>query len=353
MKISKGYSFDDVLLVPSYSSLGSRNEVSLKTKIGRIGLEVPILSAPMDTVTEENMAMFMWENGGLGVVHRYNTINKQYVMVRWLKEYGIRVAAAIGINGDSKERAEALAEAGVDMFVVDIAHGHCEKALDIVKHLRENYSVHIMSPNIVTPQAARDFVNFGVDVLRVGVGPGSACTTRQVAGVGYPQLTAIENIYNTINANVDSPVKIVADGGIRNSGDVVKALAAGADAVMIGGILAPFVVAAGPTVSVAADEASPVLGVPRYKTMKPFRGMASSDALKNRKDKFVAEGESFLVEVRYDHKEFFNQFVEGIRQGFAYLGAKDIVQLRGKATFVEVTQHGYLEGTPHFKGVKQ
>jgi len=363
--ISKNYSFDDLLLLPHYSTLESRSQCNLYTEIAGIGLPLPLLSAPMDTVTEENMSMFMWEQGGLGIIHRYNNINKQYAMVKWVKELGARVGGAIGINGDSKERADALAEAGVDIFVIDIAHGHSLKALDMVNHLKNSYDTPVMSGNIVTNRAAYDYMFAGCEVLRVGVGPGSACTTRQVAGVGYPQLSAIKTIREEIKnrRHLFENVSLVSDGGIRTSGDVVKALAMGADAVMVGGILAPFVVAAGKTVSVPVSEEGQSFlpnrtdkgfeqKEPRYVQMKQFRGMASEEALKQRKDKFVVEGESFLVPIRRDHVEFMKQFRDGIQQGFAYLGATDIKQLRDNAVFAEVTVAGYKEGTPHFdKGV--
>lgn len=361
MRVQGGYSYDDVLLVPSYSDLSSRSECSLKSSVADIKMDFPVISAPMDTVTEESMATFMWENGGFGVVHRYNSVNKQFGIVKWVRDYGVKVGAAIGINGDSKERADALAEADVNVFVLDIAHGHMQKALDFVIYLKEVYpTIPVMSANIVTVGAAADYILAGADALRVGVGPGSACSTRQVAGVGFPQLSAISDIYEYIHSHpANLKIDIVADGGIRTSGDVVKALAAGADAVMLGGILAPFSVAAGKHLSVKAEKSKEIEdiypeknenSIERYIMMKEFRGMASESALGERKNDYVVEGESFLVPVRYDHKEFIKTFYGGIQQGFAYLGAKDISTLRSNAAFVEVSHHGYIEGTPHFKG---
>jgi IMP dehydrogenase/GMP reductase len=377
--VVKGYSFDDVLLVPSKSDLDSRSEVNLRSAVGMIGLDLPILSSPMDTVTEENMAVFMWESGGFGIIHRYNTVNKQYAMVKWVKEMGVRVGAAVGINHDAKERVDALLEAGVDLICIDIAHGDSQKAYELVAAIRDSTSaIQIMSGNIVTEEAAIRYLDAGADVLRVGVGPGSACSTRVVAGVGYPQLSAISNV-KTYAERFDYAYTIVADGGIRTSGDVVKALAAGADAVMVGGILAPFVVAAGKRYSVKTEDESPlqelfpayisgkgnkvidVLNesgkkkiIERYVTMKEFRGMASEDALKERKDRFVIEGESFLVEERNDQREFLAELRDGIQQGFAYLGARNIYELRANAEWVEVTPAGLNENAPHFdKGVKK
>jgi IMP dehydrogenase len=361
MEVIKGYSYDDLLLIPGYSELESRREVLLKSKVGNVTLELPVLSAPMDTVTEENMATFMWEKGGLGVIHRYNTVNRQFTMVKWVKDMGCRVGAAVGINGDSKERIDALVEADVDLICIDIAHGYARKALEIVSYIKSLADVTVMSGNIVTEDAALAYLEAGADVLRVGVGPGSACTTRQVAGVGFPQLSAIANIreyleYFQYKVGTEWKFSIVADGGIKNSGDAVKALAAGADAVMIGGMLAPFVVAAGRTLSVKAEEPTPKVfpGTERYVTMKEFRGMASEDALSERKDNYVVEGESFLVPVRYDQEEFINQFRDGMQQGLAYCGSRNLAELRANAEWVEVTNAGFKEGTPHFaKGVKK
>lgn len=382
MEITKAYSFDDVLLLPYYSDLDSRSEVNLRTKLGGISLDLPILSAPMDTVTEENMASFMWESGGMGILHRYNTVNKQYAMVKWLKETGARVGAAVGTNGDAKERIDALLEAQVDLICIDIAHGDSVKAYETVGYIRDtSRDVQIMSGNIVTESAALNYIEAGANILRVGVGPGSACSTRVVAGVGYPQLSAIYDMKTYLEYKWDNlEYSIVADGGIRHSGDIVKALAAGADAVMIGGMLAPFVVAAGRRHSVKVEDESPLQdlfpafdalkkrrvvdvfegqssiipkNIEHYIIMKEFRGMASADALKTRKSNFVVEGESFLIEERSDHREFIADVRDGIQQGFAYLGARNIFDLQVNAEWVEVSASGSAENVPHFKGVRK
>lgn len=382
MEIVKCYSFDDVLLVPSYSDLESRSEVNLRTRVGEISLDLPIFSAPMDTVTEENMASFMWESGGMGVVHRYNSVNKQFSMVKWLKETGVRVGAAVGINGDAKERIDALLEADVDLICLDIAHGDNQKAYEMVGYIRDtSREVEIMSGNIVTETAALNYVEAGANILRVGVGAGSACSTRIVAGVGYPQLSAIADLKNYLRNKWEFlEYSIVADGGIRNSGDIVKALAAGADAVMIGGMLAPFVVAAGKRYSVKVEDESPLQelfpafdalkqrrvvdvfenesnmkpkNIERYVWMKEFRGMASEDALKTRKSNFVVEGESFLIQERSDQRQFMAELRDGIQQGFAYLGARNIRDLQENAEWVEISSATIGENVPHFKGVKK
>lgn len=371
----QAYSYDDILILPFYSALESRGQSELKTSLGGIDLATPILSSPMDTVTEENMAVFMWENGGMGVIHRYMPVNQQYASVKWVKNMGARVGAAIGVNGDAKERSEALLEAGADMLVLDIAHGHMSQAIQLVGELKSSFpSAVVMSGNIATIEAANDYAEVGADILRIGIGAGSACSTRLVAGVGYPQFSAVVDICHFIETYYPE-ISCVADGGIKNSGDIVKALAAGADAVMLGGLLAPFRVAAGDVVYVETSDESPVNDVfptfqsntkdvaslykgtsyvqkkiPQIRAMKQFRGMASDAALSARgKDDYVIEGEGFMVPVRGDHQEFMKNLIEGIRTGLSYCGAKNLDELRYKARFVIVTANGYNEGVPHFQ----
>lgn len=347
-QFNKAYSFDDVLLIPDYSTLNSRYDSKISTEVGGINLDVPVISAPMDTVTESNMASFMYEQGGLGIIHRYLSINQQYGHVKWVKETKGKVGAAIGINGDAWERAEAMFEAGADLLVIDVAHGHSVRALDFTKKLRERLPITLMSPNIVTRKACADYISAGVHAIRVGVGGGSACSTRLVAGVGYPQFSAIYDLADL--KQIHPEISIVSDGGIKTSGDVVKALAAGADAVMVGGLLAPFNIAAGRTVAVPVE--NPIFKASSHRMMKEFRGMASESALSPRKTKgdYTVEGESFLVPIRYDAKEFMQEFIAGIQSGFAYLGAQDIIELRSNASFVEVSPNGIQEGKPNFSG---
>lgn len=372
---NKSLSYDDVLLEPQFSDLDSRTEPKIESKIGGITLDLPIFSAPMDSVTESDMALFMYEQGGLGVIHRFNSINEQFSHVKWVKSMRGKVGAAVGVNGDSIERAAGLIEAGADLLVIDVAHGHSRLCLDFIQKIKANYAIPIMSGNIVTAVAMSDYAQAGADILRIGVGPGSACSTRQVAGVGVGQFSAIERAQDWRNSPYSRQhypnISIVADGGIRSSGDAVKALAAGADAVMIGGLLAPFKISAAREVMLETDdpfipvyqtskttaqrkfEDGPATSPASHRVMKEFRGMASQAALSNyKKDRdYVVEGESFLVPMRYDQKEFMNTFRDGIQTGFAYLGARNTIELREKAYFVEVTSNVLVEGTPHFKEV--
>lgn len=322
----KAFTFDDVLLVPKFSSLHSRSDVSISTRIGSVKMEIPVVSSPMDSVTGYEMAMFMSSIGGLGFIHRYQSIKDQVTEVEYVKSQGGNVGAAVGINGDALIRTSSLIEAGANPIVIDVAHAHTKSAIERVFRIKSEYpSTTLISPNLATYDAAKDLTDAGVDVLRVGIGSGSACTTRVVAGIGVPQLTAI------IDARSASDAFIIADGGIRNSGDAVKALAAGADAIMLGGLLGSFPI-------------TPNKGV--------FRGMASNEALSEYKgrDDFTIEGASFKIQqVDNDYKNTMDNFIKGIRLGLSYIGARDIVELQERAEFVQITSNGWAEGQPHFK----
>lgn len=360
--------FDDVSCVPRFSTLSSRDDVDLTNYVG-VWLKVPIMSAPMDSVTWVDMATFMAKKGGLGILHRYCSIDEQVAAVKSLKDAGLMVGAAVGINGDSYERAIAVVEAGVDLVCLDIAHGHSAAALDFVEKLKKDVCMYtaVMSANICTADAAKRYEDVGADCLRVGVGSGSACTTRVVAGVGVPQVTAIMNV------SAVARIPVIADGGIRNSGDIVKAIAAGADGVIIGGMFAPYLVSAAPTVLVQRDAPSmvekvfrtwqegpdidaatvmsdglPPADIENLTRKKLFRGMASESALSERKrgERFVPEGEEFLIDIDYDFDKSFDRLVDGVRLGLAYLGAATIADAHG-AELVRVTTNGYIEAQPH------
>lgn len=328
------YTYDDVIILPAYSDIDSRSEVKVGTVVDGIELAVPVMSSPMDTVTGVDMALWISGRGGLGILHRYNTIQEQVTMVKQVIAAGGRVGAATGVNGDSWERTQALIESGVDLICIDIAHGHSKNAGIHMSRVASEYpKVTLMSGNIATVEAAYWAIDNGARVLRVGIGGGSACTTREVAGVGLPQFSAIKEIADEVWAE---SVSIVADGGVRKSADAVKALAAGADAVVLGGMLARYPVAAGET---SADG-----------KRKKFRGMASDDALSEYKGKdssYVVEGAAAEVEINFDYENDFQTFIDGIRTGFAYLGSRDIEEARNSAVFRVVTAHGHREGQPH------
>ena len=467
MKIRKAYTFDDLLLVPRRSSVLPR-ETDVSTKLtSKVTLNIPIVSAAMDTVTESEMAISMAKNGGIGIIHRNMPSEVQVSMVRKVKrseswiiedpvvispedtienayeimkregisglpvvdregklvgiltrkdllfagektgvvkdimtrnvvyasenvtkeeayailrkhkleklplvdnngrlkklvtlkdlqkkrehpyatldEYGrLMVGAAIGVSEKDREQAMRLRDAGVDVLVVDTAHGHSERVIEMVKWVKAKMpEIQVIAGNVATPEAYLDLVDAGADGVKVGVGPGSICTTRVVAGVGVPQLSAIMDIYDV---RVKKEVPIIADGGIRYSGDIVKALAAGADSVMLGNLLAGTDESPGDTI---------ILEGRRYKT---YRGMGSLGALtetggaryfQEGSAKFVPEGVEGMVPYKGPLSDVLYQLVGGLRSGMGYVGARNLKELREKAVFVEITPSGAKESHPH------
>ena len=469
--IGQGLTYDDVLLVPSYSDILPR-EVSIKSRFSRnIPLNIPIISAAMDTVTESSMAIAMAQEGGIGVLHKNMTIEQQSLKVRAVKrsesgmiidpvtlpvtaivadanenmrlhriggipivddnrkllgivtnrdlrfeknnnrpinevmtsqnlitvkegtslqeaelilekhkieklpvitgdnilvglitfrditkhttkpnsnkdQYGrLRVAAAVGVTEDVLDRVEALYKVGVDAIVVDTAHGHTKGVLKVVNKIKSKFSnLDVVVGNIATAEAAKYLIDIGADGVKVGIGPGSICTTRVIAGVGYPQLSAIIEVAKALKG---TDVPIIADGGIRYTGDIPKAIAAGADSVMLGSLLAGTKESPGETVIYEGR---------KYKT---YRGMGSVEAMKmGSKDrcfqdveddlkKLVPEGIVGRVPYKGDLDESIHQFLGGLRAGMGYCGAKDIETLKENGQFVTITSAGMRESHPH------
>jgi IMP dehydrogenase len=469
--IGEGLTYDDVLLVPNYSEVLPR-EVSIKTRFSRnIMLNVPVVSAAMDTVTESAMAIAMAQEGGIGVLHKNMTIEQQAAKVRKVKraesgmiidpvtlpltatvadakkamqEYGIggipivdgnrvlkgivtnrdlrfekkntrpiveimtsenlvtvgegtslgeaevilqgnkieklpvvdpankliglitfrditkltqkpiankdslgrlRVAAAIGVTGDALERAEALVNAGVDAIIIDTAHGHTKGVVEILRKVKAAFSqIDVIVGNIATGDAAKYLVESGADGVKVGIGPGSICTTRVVAGVGFPQFSAVLEVAASIKG---SGVPVIADGGIRYTGDIPKAIAAGADCVMLGSLLAGTKESPGETI------------IFEGRKFKSYRGMGSVEAMKEgSKDRYfqdveddvkklVPEGIVGRVPYKGELNESMQQFVGGLRAGMGYCGARDIPTLQETGRFVRITSSGITESHPH------
>jgi IMP dehydrogenase len=469
-----GLTFDDVLILPRRSSVVSRRQVSTEAWLTeRVRLAIPIVSAAMDTVTEAEMAIAMARNGGIGVIHRFNTVEEQVEQVRKVKraeniaieepytiapnstvgdaeelmerhnvsgllvvngggrllgiltrrdilfhdrmervekcmtprerlitapptigpdearrifmQYKVEklplvdssgrlaglitsldlvkktmypdatrdsrgrlaVAAAIGVKDESVRRAEALIEAQADVLVIDVAHGHTESVIRMLRRLRSTYGdeVDIIAGNVATAEGTEDLISAGASAVKVGVGPGSVCTTRIVAGVGVPQLTAIM-MCAEISERMGVP--IIADGGVRNSADLVKALAAGASTVMIGRLLA------------GTDESPGSVVVRNGRKMKIYRGMASLFAMISKDGRnseellqdaleysYMAEGVEAYVPYRGSVKDVLSQLVAGLRSGLSYLGASNISQLRQNAVFIRMTEAGLKESKPH------
>ncbi|ESU27593.1 putative inosine-5'-monophosphate dehydrogenase [Flavobacterium limnosediminis JC2902] len=469
--IGEGLTYDDVLLVPNYSEILPR-EVSIKTKFSKnITLNVPIVSAAMDTVTESSMAIAMAQEGGIGVLHKNMTIEQQAAKVRKVKraesgmiidpvtlpltatvgdaklamrEFGIggipvvdenqilkgivtnrdlrfeknntrditevmtsnklvtapegttlanaeeilqenkieklpvvnsdnkliglitfrditkltqkpnankdqfgrlRVAAALGVTADAVERATALVNAGVDAVIIDTAHGHTKGVVDVLKQVKAKFpNLDVVVGNIATPEAALYLAENGADAVKVGIGPGSICTTRVVAGVGFPQFSAVLEVAAALRG---TGVPVIADGGIRYTGDIPKAIAAGADCVMLGSLLAGTMESPGETI------------IFEGRKFKSYRGMGSVDAMKDgSKDRYfqdveddvkklVPEGIVGRVPYKGELNESMLQFVGGLRAGMGYCGAKDIQTLQEKGRFVRITASGIGESHPH------
>ena len=355
---STALTFDDVLLVPAYSEVLPR-EVSTKARFTRnISLNIPIVSAAMDTVSEKAMAIMLARKGGISVIHKNMGIEAQARQIREVKEYPaegdkipcldaegrLRVAAGVGITADVLDRVTALVEAGVDAIVLDSAHGDSHGVVEALRKIKSVYpELDTVVGNIATAEAAVRLIEAGADSLKVGIGPGSICTTRIIAGVGVPQISAI---YDVAKAAEGSGVPVIADGGLRYSGDIVKALAAGGDSVMIGSMFA------------GTDEAPGEIFEENGRKFKSYRGMGSVDAMKaGSRDRYFQDGEDSTkklvpegVVARVPYKgsvgDIIYQLVGGIRSGMGYCGAADIDALH-TARFVRITANGLVENHPH------
>jgi len=336
--IGEAYSFDDVLIVPKYNKVKSRRNVNFRTKVTRnYFINIPILAASMDTICESKMAIAIGKLGGLGVIHRFLTIEEQAKQVDEVKQNNLITAAAIGIK-DLEARVRALNDVGVNILVLDIAHGHSKYAGKSVDYIKENYPrLDVMAGNIATKDAAEYFLNKGADAVKVGIGPGATCTTRKMTGFGIPQITAIMDVYEATQGRIP----ICADGGIREPGDLVKAIGAGADAIMSGYLFA------------GTEEASGETVMKRKKIFKIYRGMASYDATMKKieidgktKDSIISiEGKKILVPYKGSIKKIIEEFLGGLASGMTYMGASEIEQLKGKADFYYVTSAGRKENT--------
>jgi IMP dehydrogenase len=325
-------SFDDVLLVPQYSEVVSRKAVDLSMNIGGgYILTLPIISSPMDTITEGNMAYSMNYAGGLGIIHRYNSIEEQVAEVeKAAKGFG-PIGAAIGATGDFYERAQAVYVAGANLICIDVAHGFTKLVKESVERIRSDFPIHLMVGNVATGDGFEMFHYLGVDSVRVGIGGGSCCSTRKVSGHGIPTLHSIIDVKHRKDF-LGSNIGIIADGGIRNTGDMVKAFAAGADAVMIGSMLS------------GTDE-TPGEVVDGYKS---FRGMASEDAqVEWRGNYSVIEGVSTWVKCKGPVKNILSEIRNGLGSGCSYTGVNRLIDLCENAMFIKQSIHGVKESNPH------
>lgn len=364
-KSPQGLTFDDILLLPDFADF-SRSEINLSSRLTKkINLLIPFVSSPMDTVTESKLAIELAKLGGIGIIHRNLTIQDQAKEVKKVKNKKLLVGAAVGAGKGFEERVQALVKAGADVIVVDSAHGFAKGVIDATKYIKKHFpKVEVIAGNVATSAGAKALIEVGVDGLRVGMGPGAICTTRIVSGMGVPQVTAI---LETVRVAKKFNVPVIADGGIKYSGDITKALAVGASTVMMGSFFAGASEAPGKIFILTRNE------VPdRFKNIlrhnlknyrfKSYRGMGSVAAMqrgakiksegefhdKNYQEKIlIAEGVEGMVPVRGTVKEVVEQAIGGVKSGMYYVGAKDIKSLWQKAKFIQITQASLTESHPH------
>ena len=343
--IKESLTFDDVTLVPQYSSILPYETIT-KTELSKnLKLNIPLLSSAMDTVTESKMAIAIAKSGGLGIIHKNLNPKKQALEVKKVKKNNMIVGAAVGTNEKDIDRVYKLLESKVDLIVVDTAHGHTKKVLTIIKKIKKiSKNSIVCAGNIATGKAAKFLADSGVDIVKVGIGPGSICTTRLVTGIGVPQLSAVLDVKKALQ---NYKTKIISDGGIKFSGDISKAIAAGADAVMIGSLFA------------GTTESPGKIFKYKGKLYKNFRGMGSAGAMsagsadryfqkKNKNiSKYVAEGVEGIVQFKGPLNKIIYQLVGGLKSSMGYMGSKTIKDLQKKSEFVKITKAGFYESMVH------
>ena len=332
--------FEDVLLVPQYSDITSRKEISLDRNLdSHISLGFPVISSPMDTVTESDMAVAMSCYGGLGIIHRYNKIEDQCKLVEIAKSCGAKnVGAAIGVTGDYFDRAANLVASGCRILCIDIAHGHHAMMRYALEVLRNTYgnAVHIMAGNVATLDGFNDLSDWGADSIRVGIGGGSICSTRVQTGHGVPTLQSVIDCSKS-----DRDATLIADGGIRNSGDIVKALAAGADFVMLGSLIA------------GTDESPGEVIYANGEKHHAYRGMASKDAqIDWRGHTASVEGVSSIIPDKGPISDVLCGLETGIRSGLSYTGSRTISEIQSKSQMIMQTSAGAVESSTHITKIR-
>ena len=335
-----GLTFDDVLLVPRYSEISSRKHPQLKTKITKnFTIDLPVITANMDTITETDMACAMASLGGIGSLHRFMTEAEQVAQVEkiksYLKEKNLKtpIAASIGVKEEGMKRAELLVAAGVQIITLDIAHGDSIMMLETLDFLKKKFpQVDVIAGNVATSDGVKRMIDRGADAVKVGIGPGSMCTTRIITGHGVPQLSAISL---AVSVAKKYGIPVIADGGLKNSGDIVKALCAGADSVMVGSL-----------VSGTLETPGELKG-----GMKQYRGMASKAAQVSWRGDMpqgmAAEGESTMIPSKGPVSHVIEELMGGLRSGMTYIGVDNIPAMHEQSLFIQMTASGMHESKPH------
>jgi IMP dehydrogenase len=332
----RGLTYDDVLIVPSKSAVRSRRDPNLATRLTKnLKITMPFISANMDTVTESPMAIAMGQLGGFGILHRFMPIEAQIDEVHRVRDAGLEaIGASIGVNEEGRARAEALVREGVNVLTIDIAHGHSVAMIEQLHWLRGKFKhkVDLIAGNVATPEATEELIRAGADAIKVGIGPGSMCTTRIITGAGVPQLTAVAWCSEAARSH---NVPVIADGGLKSSGDVVKALAAGAETVMLGSLLAGCLETPGEI----------------HGGKKRYRGMASRAAQVSWRgglpEGMAPEGEATAVPVKGGVKDVIMELAGGLRSGMSYINAETLPEILEKARFMEMSASGFRESVAH------
>ena len=355
-----GLTFDDVLLVPQRSSIRSRQDISLATKLSRNrDLGIPIIAANMDTVCEDEMAVAMAQLGGVGILHRFLTIEAQADMVRRVREQEpsdgaavgsegrLLVGAAVGTDHDALDRSDALIAAGADVIVLDIAHGHADHAIETLREIKARFGeTDVIAGNVATRNGAEQLVEAGADAIKVGVGPGGVCTTRLVAGVGVPQLTAIADCADLVGPD-GGMVPLIADGGIRTSGDIAKALGAGASTVMIGSLFAGTKESPGDVEQSSRGLVKRVRGMASFEAIEARAARSGEDVNEEYFEQRAPEGVEGTVPYRGEVAKLLAALLAGVRSGMSYSDARTLREFWAKAEFIQVTANGVRENKPH------
>ena len=331
--------YDDVLLMPRHCEITSRTIPNLETRLTKNKkISLPFIAANMDTVTEYEMAAKMGELGGHGILHRFLSVEEQCLQVKKLLELrgqipNLHVSASVGVKEEGMRRADALVDAGVEILTLDIAHGDSVMMLEVLEYIKKTHAhVDVIAGNVAMPDGVARFISSGADAVKVGIGPGSMCTTRIITGCGVPQLTAVSLCVAEARKH---NIPVIADGGIKTSGDMMKAFAAGADTVMLGSMLAG-----------TLETPGEIKG-----GMKKYRGMASKDAQVswrgNMQQGMAPEGESRMIPCKGSVENVIHELAGGVRSGMTYLNATDLSEINKNALFMEMSSSGMGESSPH------